>query len=100
MSIERFAILAVLALTMACRDRDPCERAIERLARLNASPPKGALDLCRHGKYAQYDPVLRCAMDADSDEAAATCIDQFVHSVVKPDAHNRTGSGLNPLRAP
>ena len=40
------------------------------------------LDECRHGKYASYDPVLACAMDSPSDDAAAACIARFVQDVV------------------
>lgn len=104
------ALLALaLAAAGACRHHvpDACERAAARLQRIEAARPAPSIppastgrglnplmamsaseraslviDECRRGKYASYDPVLRCAMDAPSDDAAAACIDRIVHDVV------------------
>ena len=107
--MKAVAFVAALMVSSGCRG-DACERALDRIERIDAKksirPPSAAsreqaLDACRHEKYAAYDPVLRCAMDSDSDDAAAACIDAFVHAVVKPGAPAGSGSdvgrGLNPL---
>ena len=106
-------VVLVVALASACRHHEPdaCERAVARLQRIEAARPAPAvspasagrglnplmtmspgertnlmLDECRHGKYASYDPVLRCAMDGASDDAAAACIDRIVHDIVHAPA--------------
>jgi hypothetical protein len=105
-SIKSVAVAAGLLAACGCQARNPddCERALARIARIDASRSmprasathtKDALEQCRHSKYAAYDPVLRCAMDAPSDAAAASCIDRFVNSTLKPGAAG--GGGLNPL---
>lgn len=74
--------LVALVLLVGCeKPHDACQRAV---------------DQCRHGAYAQYDPVLRCAMDSPSDEAAKSCIETGLDQVVKPSA-GVDGRGLNPL---
>jgi hypothetical protein len=102
-SIKALAACILLA-TFGCRhrDADKCERALTRLDRISQTMTKlsakqrdNTLEACRHGKYAASDPVVRCAMDADSDDAAASCIDKFVRTVVKPGTEG--GSGINPL---
>jgi hypothetical protein len=93
----------VVALILGCHKPDDCERALDRLARIHRAkgqptPSKATtewmLDACRTGKYAAYDPVLRCAMDSSSDEAAAECIDRGMKDVLRGSGD---GSGLNPL---
>ena len=107
-----WVVMLVLPTAAGCRHHEPdaCERAIARLQRIEASrsapPPihsdgRGLnpllaqspaeranleLDECRHGTYASYDPVLRCAMDSASDDGAAACIDRFLHDVVREPA--------------
>src|SRR5690242_497359 len=92
--------------------RDDCDRAVERLQRIEAARPRPAmpsgrglnpllelspaeranltLEQCRHGEHAAYDPVLACARTADSDEAAAACIDRIVHDVVPGSSSETT----------
>jgi len=86
-------------VTAGCgRATDSCDRAIERLDRIHALTAKqktDALEECRQGKYAAYDPVLRCALDAETDAAAASCIERFQKAVLKPGAAE--GAGKNPL---
>lgn len=87
---------------LACRDRQPddCERAFARLARIepavSAKLPSDAVEACRHERYATYDPVLRCAMDTETDDAAAACIEKLVKSVLRPSPE-AVGTGINPL---
>jgi hypothetical protein len=95
----------VLVLLAACsKPADDCQRAIDRLARIDAAKGRaarntqGMLETCRTGKHAAHDPVLRCAMDSATDEAAATCVDRFVDAVLAPAAKGSGGgTGLNPL---
>jgi hypothetical protein len=58
-----------------------------------------AIEQCRHGKFAAYDPVLRCAMDSASDEVAASCIEAFEREMVKARGGAPSGApvGINPL---
>lgn len=91
---------------------DDCQRAFARIARINAaqSEPlmgpkstKEAIEQCRHGQYAQFDPVLRCAMDSKTDKAASSCIDEFMNAMLKdvpppsPGAHAGEPKGINLL---
>jgi hypothetical protein len=105
--------LAILLLLAGCDRRDDeCGRAFARLARIRARAPQPlkpapgvdeqALEQCRHGRYARFDPVLRCAMDSKTDDEAASCIDAFVHAVIKPPEGEtksppKKAAGLNPL---
>ena len=115
------ALAGVLAVALvaplgACgRDRDPCDRALDRLDRIEAAHPHRAhpsalgrklmRDACRTDAW-RSDPVVGCAIAGPTDEAAAACIDRFVHDVVEPapgehpgaDPHD--GRGLNPLLDP
>jgi hypothetical protein len=113
MSPSSKVIAIAVLICGACRnaEHDACEQAVARLARIdaahasrrpNADHTSDVLDECRHGKYAAYDPVLRCALDADSDDAAAACIDAFVTTVLKPGTTRGSDSpgGLNPLLEP
>ena len=97
----------VLVLVAGCgKPADDCERAIRRLGRLSEAkghslPDRAAEDMmevCRTGKYAAYDPVLRCAMDSRSDAAAAECIDRGLKDVLHiSNDGSGGGAGLNPL---
>lgn len=90
---------------MGCGESaDDCGRAFARLERIDASKgnpvmKKPATDrmieVCRTGKHASYDPVLRCAIDSSTDEAAAECIDRGMKEVLKGSAGE--GAGVNPL---
>ncbi len=42
-----------------------------------------SLEACRRGGHAAYDPVLRCALSSDSDEAAAACIERMLADVLR-----------------
>lgn len=84
---------------------DDCARARARLDRIDASrgtpllsgePRREALEQCRHGRYAAYDPVLRCAMDSATDEAAAACIDAFDREMGTARGGGAP-AGINPL---
>jgi hypothetical protein len=103
-----------LLLLVGCdRTRDDeCARAFARLARIHAKHPPAlkaapgvadeALERCRHGRYARFDPVLRCAMDSKTDDEAASCIDEFARAVTKaPDGEAKSPPkkdvGFNPL---
>lgn len=93
--------------------QNDCQRAFARIARIDSAkgeaPPMGpkstkeAIEQCRHGQYAQYDPVLRCAMDTNTDEAASSCIDEFMDAMQKDvpppsrGAHTGEPKGINPL---
>jgi hypothetical protein len=94
--------VALLWLLVACRGPQPdaCERAFARLDRINGALasklPRSFLEECRHGRFASYDPVLRCAMDSESDATAAVCIDRIVKDVLRPSPGSE-GSGINPL---
>lgn len=104
----RAGFALVLAVTFGCdKSTDACVRASARLERINKSKGYPALskatteqmiESCRTGKYASYDPVLRCAMDSNTDEAAADCIDRGMKDVLEGSAgETGEGSGLNPL---
>jgi hypothetical protein len=99
---------ALVVLASGCRDRaqDDCERALARIARIDArsspSQPaiasKSALQQCRSNPNAMSDPVVRCALDSASDGAAAVCIDNFTRAVLKTSADGGGGgAGINPL---
>lgn len=97
------------ALLAACARKPPpddCERAIARLARidrangieLDAATSARLIESCRTGTHAAWDPVVRCAMDSPSDEAAAACIERGIEGVVKTQpSEGGGGSGINPL---
>jgi hypothetical protein len=91
--------LLLLALA-ACGSSDPCERAIARLERINGIEIGAArpsmIEQCRTNKSAQWDPVLRCAMDSATDDDAKKCIDRGIRDVVTP-GDGTQGAGLNPL---
>ena len=53
---------------------------------------------CRTGRYAQYDPALRCTMDSRTDDEAAKCLEAFANAVVHPTPGE--GSGVNPPITP
>ena len=93
-------------MLVACSSKavDDCERAIARLERLQPSkapaPNRSAqIEACRTGKISSWDPVLRCAMDSATDEAAAACIKTGIDGVLKGTAADGdgAGSGVNPL---
>lgn len=95
----------------SAREPDACERAYARLDRIDASrggpavsgkPRDEALEQCRHGKHAAYDPVLRCAMDSASDEPAVACIEAFDREMIKARGAAPTEApvGVNPLIEP
>jgi hypothetical protein len=97
--------LASLVLLVGCgKSPDACERATARLARIEKPSPlrptaetnREILAQCRRGTD---DPVMRCALDAPSDEVAKRCVEQFVDAVLKPSSGSG-GSGLNPLFEP
>jgi hypothetical protein len=100
--IRRYAL--ALALLLGCdKPADECQRAVARLARIkqakgdpttSKAPTERMLESCRTGKYAAYDPVLRCAMDSRTDEIAAECIDRGLKEVL---GGSGDGSGVNPL---
>jgi hypothetical protein len=110
----RCALIVALLAPIGCHHDEggPCQRALARLDRIEqARPPRvhpSALgralmrDACR-GRAWQYDPAIGCAVAGPTDEAAAACIDRFVHDVVRPapGAHPGTaphdGRGVNPL---
>ncbi len=93
--------------------QDDCQRAFARIARIDSAKgeaplmgpksTKEAIEQCRHGQYTQYDPVLRCAMDSKTDEAASSCIDELMDAVLKdvpppsPGAHTGEPKSINPL---
>ncbi len=95
----------LFVLSLGCQNPpDDCQRAIDRLVRIATAKQYAApivratermTESCRTGRYAAYDPVLRCAMDSTSDQAAADCIDRGIKSVLKPS--DSPGSGINPL---
>jgi hypothetical protein len=108
--VIRSGIALVLLVAAACGSRahdtrdDDCARAIARIERIheqNRLPATSEavrarlVESCRTHPKAKYDPVLRCAMDLPSDEAAAACIDQGMREVLKLGSGG--GSGLNPL---
>lgn len=85
---------------------DRCARAVARLARISEArampvPPSNVQDemvaQCRAGDGPREDPVLRCALDAADDAAAAACIDAFVGRVFRPSRRDGEARGLNPL---
>src|SRR5580765_3737666 len=98
------ATLAMIVFAVAaCSQPDACERALARVGRIGAARgwrpmsdehAAQALDSCRHGKYAAFDPTLICAMDSATDRAAAACIDRFLSDVIKPGSGSSSGSGL------
>lgn len=106
-------VFPISVFTCNQRDRD-CEFAIARMDRIEEArgvPKRPAkldrwmLEKCKHGKYATSDPVVHCALDADSDQAAAACIDRFTHDVLHMSKPNSAGSasgpvGINPLLDP
>lgn len=73
---------------------DCCEQAIARLSRIGSPPPAEVLEQCRRHTS---DPVIQCALDAASDQAAKSCIDDVVHRSLKPSSPGGGGRGLNPL---
>jgi hypothetical protein len=98
--------LALLVLVVACgKSPDACERAMARLDRIAKPSPlrptaetnREILAQCRRGTH---DPVVWCALDAASDEAAASCVEAFIDRVLKPSSGSGGGSGLNPLFEP
>ena len=95
--------VVLCALASGCRD--DCDRAVARLQRIEArrapavAPASGRglnplanlsagertnlmVAECHDRKVAAYDPALACAMQAESDDAAAACIDRMLHDVV------------------
>ncbi|MFT3698408.1 MAG: hypothetical protein QM831_35015 [Kofleriaceae bacterium] len=84
--------LLVATILLGCQhegsdSKDPCERAAARMARLNpamTAPQQQRIREECHGKYGRRDPILACALDSASDDAAAACMDQVVKTVVKP----------------
>ena len=93
-----------LVLLAACRTPDDCQRAIDRIERIEEANGRSLhgtawmVDACRTSKFAAYDPVLRCAMSSASDEAAAACIDRGLRDVVHGPPDDGGGAkGLNPL---
>ena len=106
-------VLLALVLILGCRGEDACEPALERLDRIAASRQQPsfsararaeAIEQCRNHPRARHDPVLRCAMDSPSDEAAASCVDEVVDRVLEPpaepDGKLQGGDGINPLLDP
>lgn len=100
--------LALALLALGCeRDPDECERAAARVRRITSESPAqpnwpersaaAALRTCRRGGNALHDPVLRCALDAPTDEAAKTCIDDFLDDVLEPYDPSPRPRGINPL---
>jgi hypothetical protein len=96
--------LVVLVFLVGCGSKQPdqCELAIERLQRLEKPgvPPMNTaalIDGCRTGRLSSSDPVLRCAMDSATDEAAAACIQRGIEGVIKGTAADGEGVGVNPL---
>jgi hypothetical protein len=89
------------------KSSDDCERANARLSRIDKSrgqPMSNATAdrltaTCRTSKHASDDPVLRCAMESATDDAAAECIERGISDVVVPSSSGsaRDGSGINPL---
>jgi hypothetical protein len=107
-SVSTTGLAACLLLSLlGCRDTDECARAVARLDRIHATRSLPAMTTkqrdralaeCRRGPKTTYDPVLRCALDADTDAAASICIEQFVHDVVTPgSAGSPQPRAVNPL---
>ena len=112
-SWRAIALVVAVAAPLACSHAkdDDCQRAFARLARIAAArgwPPMRsefadqALEGCRRGGTAGYDPVVNCARAAATDEAAAACIDKGVRQVLHSPSGSGSGSasggqGLNPL---
>ena len=110
-SLVRFGLVVLFVVACGGHEPDACERALARIARIEpmrSHPPpakftRDALEQCRHGKFASYDPVLRCAMDSDSDATAEACIDAFDKRVMGPGPYPPAPSGpqgINPLLDP
>jgi hypothetical protein len=106
--VKTIVTLGLLLAAGCSKETDPCQRAIDRIARVNAqrnlpSSTREAEDemlaACRKGGKSGYDPVLRCAKDSATDEAAAACIDRFLDAVLKiaPKKPGPPPGGLNPL---
>jgi hypothetical protein len=102
------AFRIALVLAVACHQDSPCERAVARIERVSRHPTSERghdfmIEGCRNpGPHTFQDPVLRCAMDSPTDEAAAACIDAFTKAVVRPSVGSDSGGGkgLNPLLDP
>ena len=103
--------LMLCILVLGCgQAQDDCQRAFARLARLDAAQSRPslpgrhadeALAACRAaGRTVRLDPVVLCAMESTTDDAAARCIDQFVKAVIVPTDARSDGSGINPLLQP
>lgn len=101
--------LALALLGLAC-DREPpdeCERAAARTLRITDESPHqpnwpersaaAVLRTCRRGGQALHDPVLRCTLDAPTDDAAKACIEAFLDDVLKPSEPLPRAQGINPL---
>ncbi len=109
-----YAVVVVVVAASGCKDTpaDDCEKAVARSNRLRAAdslPPDpqfvtiNLIAQCRRAGTALYDPVLRCLLDSATDDAAASCIDEGMESVVGPSTNGSDdpgGSGLNPLLMP
>ncbi|MEO8843484.1 MAG: hypothetical protein ABI591_03125 [Kofleriaceae bacterium] len=96
----------LVVVVLGCHSPDECERGLARLVRIDVARGLGStparwtgeiLERCR--KDPHYDPVLGCAIDANSDLQADACIDAFMKAVVKPAAAT-DGQGYNPLLQP
>lgn len=79
--------LVLAATLLACNHEDACDRAIARLARVNAMLSRGemtpaqrraGLEECRDEKRGASDPVLHCALESHSDDETADCISSLV----------------------
>ena len=104
-----FAVLAFSGCSKSESKAAACERALARLERISAAKGQTAgsgarelvREMCLTSKYAEYDPVLRCAMDSKTDDEAAACIERGIKEVLKPSDGSADGSadgsGLNPL---
>jgi hypothetical protein len=101
-------VLLLVALLGGCKTDDACQRAMDRIARIDAKrkwpaptteATRDLLASCRTGKYASYDPILRCAIDSPTDDAAADCMDKFIKAVLgaSPKNASEAPKGLNPL---
>jgi hypothetical protein len=90
-------VLLLVALLSGCKTEDACQRAMDRIARIDAKrkwpapSPEATRDMlasCRTANHAAYDPVLRCAIDSPTDDAAADCMDKFIKAVLGASPKN------------